>query len=305
MRVSGKIVKILQYLAGIVILLMVLHSIKGDLKNLERANLKLFLLSILMYDLLNLILSYRVHYLILKIGHNPRFLCTFIANLGGMIAGDVTPGRGGYILTAKLLGRCNVPTSDAMAAVVSPQGIDFIVKGIGASLAIAILGFSNPLIGLLVGALGGVILLFTWHEKPISLAKKIVPEFVLKIAERLGVSGVISGMVKSGVETRKFAPQILILCLLGWVCVGVQWFLVGHACGVIFPSYVYFLLQPLLSALMFVPLTPAGLGIMEGGTVLVLYTLGIPPAKAAVFAILVRLSCISADFPGIVAWLKK
>ncbi len=300
-----KLFRAVQYLVGVAILAVLLYSIKGDLKNLESVDLKLFLLSVVMYDLLNVVLSYRVYYLLKKIGYRTRLSCVFLANLGGMVAGDVTPGRSGYILTAKLLDRCGIPASDGMAAVIAPQGIDFVVKGVGASLAIAVLGFSNPLAGLAVVAVGGVILAFIWYEKSIHFAKKLAPKFVLSILDKSGASNAISGMVRSGVETRRFAPQILLLCLLGWVFVGIQWMFVGHSCGVLFPAYVYFLLQPLISALTFVPITPAGLGIMEGGAVVVLYALGIPPAKAAVFAILIRLSCVLADLPGVVAWLKR
>jgi len=303
-KLFKKLLRVAQYFAGIAILAFLLYSIKGDLKNLRMVDLRLFLLSIFMYDLLNVVLSYRVYYLLKKIGYRTKLSCVFLANLGGMVAGDATPGRSGYVLTAKLLDRCGVPASDGMAAVIAPQGIDFIVKGVGASLAIVILGFSNPLAGLVVVAVGGIILAFIWYEKSIHFAKKLAPNFVLSILDKSGISGIVSGMVKSGVETRRFAPQILMLCLFGWIFVGAQWMFVGHSCGVLFPVYVYFLLQPLISALMFVPVTPAGLGIMESGAVVVLYALGIPPAKAAVFAILIRLSCVLADLPGVVAWLK-
>ncbi len=297
-----KKLRIIQYVAGIAILVALIHSIRGDLRNLERVKIEFFLLSIVMYDMLNVVLAYRVHYLLGKMGYSPKYMCTFLANLGGMVAGDVTPGRSGYVLMAKLLDRCGIPFSDATAAVVSPQGIDFVVKGVGASLAIVVLGFSNPWAGAVVVAIGVAILVFMWYEKPFEFVKKVIPDFILRFAGKFGLT--VSDVVKSGIETRKFAIQILLLCLLGWVFVGLQWMFVGKACGVCLPAYVYFLLQPLLSALMFVPVTPAGLGIMESGTVVVLYALGIPPAKAAVFAILVRLSCILADLPGVVAWLK-
>jgi len=302
--VDKKGIRVIQGIVGLAILLALIYSIKGDISNLRKVNLEMFLLSILMYDMLNVVLAYRVYYLLKKMGYTPAFSCVFLANLGGMVAGDVTPGRSGYVSMAKLLDRCGVPVSDGMAAVVAPQGIDFVVKGVGASLAIIVLGFSNPWAGLVVVAIGGVILAFMWHEKPLEVAKKFMPDFTIKLLDRFGVSGILSDAVRSGVETRKYAFQLLIICLSGWVFVGFQWFFVGRACDVIFPLYVYFLLQPLLSALTFVPITPAGLGVMETGTVLVLYALGVNPAKAAVFAILIRLSCVLADLPGVAAWLR-
>ncbi len=300
-----KKLRLIQFIVGLLILVLLLFKIGGGLKALEKVEITTFLLSILMYDLLNVILSYRVYYLLKNMNYKPNFFCCLFANLGGMVAGDVTPGRSGYVLMAKLLERCGVPVSDAIAAVVAPQGIDFVVKGLGASLAILVLGFSNPWAGILVIAFGGIILMFMWYEKPSNLLKNFLPSRVLKILDRFGLSKVISDMLKSSVETRKYALQILVLCLIGWVFVGFQWFFVGQSCKVVFPIYVYFLLQPLLSALMFVPITPAGLGIMESGTVVVLYALGVPPEKATVFAILIRISCILADLPGVLAWLKK
>ncbi len=301
---NGGKIRAVQCVLGIAILAALLYSIRGDISNLRKVKPEVFLLSVVMYDMLNFVLAYRVYYLLKKMKYSPAFSCVFLANLGGMVAGDVTPGRSGYVSMAKLLGRCGVPVSDGMAAVVAPQGIDFVVKGVGASLAIIVLGFSNPWAGLIVVAIGGAILAFMWHEKPFEVVRKFTPRFVIRVLDRFGVGGILSDAVRSGVETRKYALQILVLCLVGWGFVGLQWFFVGKACNVIFPLYIYFLLQPLLSALMFVPVTPAGLGVMETGTVLVLYALGVNPAKAAVFAILIRLSCVLADLPGVVAWLR-
>jgi uncharacterized membrane protein YbhN (UPF0104 family) len=50
---------------------------------------------------------------------------------------------------------------------------------------------------------------------------------------------------------------------------------------------------------MFVPLSPAGLGLMEGGIILVFSFFGISPAMGMVFSVLVRISILVVDLIGL------
>ncbi len=62
----------------------------------------------------------------------------------------------------------------------------------------------------------------------------------------------------------------------------------------------YFLLHPLVTALAFVPLTPAGVGVQEFG-ILGIFTvlLGVDPAIAGAFALLSRALLIVEDLIGV------
>jgi hypothetical protein len=50
---------------------------------------------------------------------------------------------------------------------------------------------------------------------------------------------------------------------------------------------------------MFVPVSPAGLGLMEGGVIAVFLLFGIPAATGLAFSILVRVSILLVDLIGL------
>ena len=93
--------------------------------------------------------------------------------------------------------------------------------------------------------------------------------------------------------------MILILYFIGWFFAALQWFYLGKALGIELPFFVFFLLHPLISILMFVPLTPAGFGVMEGGMVLVFSLLGISATIGFAFSVLVRVSILLVDLIGL------
>jgi uncharacterized protein (TIRG00374 family) len=104
----------------------------------------------------------------------------------------------------------------------------------------------------------------------------------------------------------KKISSIVLLNLVGWFLVGAQWYLLAKSLSIGINYWDAFMLQPLLSAVMFVPLTPSGLGITEGGSAL-LFTLilsSIPSvqAKAAgvAYILLVRLNSIMVDSFGLI-----
>jgi len=71
-----------------------------------------------------------------------------------------------------------------------------------------------------------------------------------------------------------------------------------------FPYYYYLLLQPLATALAFEPITPAGIGIQEGGISLLFVLLGMPIATAYAFAILARFALLLVDGWGLPLLIK-
>lgn len=286
----------LRLLVGVAIIVALFYSFKDSIAAIRFFSIEHFLLAVLAYFVLNLLLALRIHYLLGKLGLNPNFKCVFAAHLGGMIAGDVTPGRSGYLSAAKLLQPCGCSTSTAMATILAPQGMEFIVKGFGALLAIVYFHYSGVTAGFVVIALGVTILILLWSRKLGRLTNALAS---------IPFGNYLVSMREDGIKMRNYAVQILVISLIGWPIVGMQWYFVGLSLGMQLGFVEYFLLQPLLTAFMFVPITPAGLGIMESATVVVLYMLGIEPSIAAVFAVLTRLSGVIADLPGVYVFLTK
>ena len=74
-------------------------------------------------------------------------------------------------------------------------------------------------------------------------------------------------------KIKSILPKVLVLSVPLWAFKGIEWYLLGLAVGFQFPFWLYFFLQPLITIVQFVPLTPAGLGLQEGGSLIVLVLL--------------------------------
>ena len=110
----------------------------------------------------------------------------FLSHMGGMIIGDVTPGRSGYFLTPLILRKkAGVPITEGMACIFAPQGIEFILKVAGAIAAIIYLSFylnieKNFIIYAGIGSVillvvGILMLLISWNNE------KMTSKFLVKI----------------------------------------------------------------------------------------------------------------------------
>jgi uncharacterized membrane protein YbhN (UPF0104 family) len=97
-----------------------------------------------------------------------------------------------------------------------------------------------------------------------------------------------------------------------WLLKGFEWYFLGLALGITLNSnlgiawFAFFLIHPLVTALAFVPITPAGAGFQEFGIVGILTLLfGVAAAPAAAFALLSRGLLIFEDLAGIPQIVKS
>ena len=111
---------------------------------------------------------------------------------------------------------------------------------------------------------------------------------------------------ESSNSTQKAIPEILGLTMVCWIIKGFEWYFLGIALGITnVPWIAYFLIHPLVTALAFVPITPAGIGVQEFGILGVLGLLGVPVATAGAFAILARGLLIIEDLIGVPQIVKS
>ena len=69
-------------------------------------------------------------------------------------------------------------------------------------------------------------------------------------------------------STRRAIPEISGLTFACWILKGFEWYFLGLALGITqIPWIAYFLIHPLVTALAFVPITPAGAGVQEFGII--------------------------------------
>ena len=307
----------------------------GSLYNsLLNIKVEYLVLAFLAYFAINLLFTVRLRLVLKKEGIKTSFGKTLLAQYAGMLTSDVTPGRSGYILTPVYLRDQNVPTSKGLSSVLGIQTIEFLVKvvgGLGAVIYLvetvsaqtwnelfpqAVLGVN---IGLLVAGLGialmlvGAIVLaaFTWSKRAISLFDRIANSRLLRRFTG-GLMGKLEEYKKSAHSTRQAIPEILVLTFVCWVLKGFEWYFLGLALKITqIPWIAYFLIHPLVTALAFVPITPAGAGVQEFGIIGIfglLLNVPVNPemvAPIAAFALLARGLLVFEDLAGIPQIVKS
>ncbi len=296
----------LQIIIGIAIIAFILRKLNLNevLLVIGRTDILFFAIACLSYLCLNLVLASRLFYLLARIGYRIKYLPVFLSHMGGMIVGDITPGRSGYFLTPPILKKiAGVRITDGMACIFAPQGIEFILKVGGAVAAILYIstlpGVSKDVLtSAVLGAIfllivGIIMLIISWKDEEMSLIFIRKLPFLNKFTEN------ISFFKERSIQVKDSVNAILIITLIGWIFAALQWFYLGKALGIELPYYVFFLLHPLLTILMFVPLSPAGLGLMEGGAIVVFSFFGIPAAEGLAFSVLVRVSILLVDLIGL------
>jgi len=285
------------------------------------------ILAFLMYFGINLFFTVRLRRVLAKDGVKTSFGKTLLAQYAGMLTSDVTPGRSGYILTPVYLRDQNVPTSKGLSSILGIQTIEFLVKVIGGIGAVAYLvevvpasswgkfgTFGGMNIGMLFAGLGitlmltGAILLaaFTWSTRAISIFDRIANSRFLKRFTG-GLMGKLEEYKDSAHKTQRAIPEIVILTIICWVIKGFEWYFLGLALGITnVPWIAYFLIHPLVTALAFVPITPAGIGVQEFGIIgIFTILLGVPLGAATAFALLSRGLLIIEDLVGVPQIVKS
>jgi len=301
--------RIAQALIGIAILVLLFYEIDFHevLEAIKGANILLFVFAAISYLCYNLFMTYRLSYLLGKMGTNIGFSSSFFAHFAGMIASDVTPGRAGFFLVPYFLkNRTNCSISEGMAAILAPQGIEFIMKVVGGFIGlvffITVISMdisASVLVPLCIGGciflgIGAVMLLILWtgESRSTNLFAKI--PFIRKFEDEY------HKMKEKSFSIRESIHVILIIYFICWVFMGVQWQLLGLSLGVTELSFLaYFLLHPLITILRFVPITVSGLGLMEGATAVMFHMLGIGMTIGLSFSLLVRLNMILVDSIGL------
>ena len=206
---------------------------------------------------------------------------------GGVLYSDFTPGRIGD-LTRAILVKERIGIHKAMVSVFIDRYIDIIVL---TSLGIAALvvyssrfGSVLPLFALavLLVVFASVTALFLQSSWIFSLMKKIpffnIPEFASHLQSAL----------LELTNGKKVIAEGIILTLLAWVTQALRIILITMSLGYTLPLPDIFLLLPLISALSIIPVTLAGLGLVEGGLMAVIAGYGVPLSVGLSIAVIDR-----------------
>jgi glycosyltransferase 2 family protein len=297
-------------------------------RTLLTIKIEYLLLAFLMYAGINVLFTIRLQRVLAKDGIKTTFRKTIFAQYAGMLTSDVTPGRSGYMLTPVYLRDQNVPSSKSLSSILGIQTIEFLIKvagGVGAVLLLvntvpmatwnelfpgSILGIN---IGIIVAAFGIALMLtgalvlaaFTWSKRAISIFDRIANwRFLKRFTGKL--LGKLEEYKESSHSTKKAIPEILGFTMLCWILKGFEWWFLGYALGLTnIPWIAFFLIHPLVTALAFVPITPAGMGVQEFGIIGILGLLGVDAVTAGAFAIVARGLLIIEDLIGVPQVVKS
>ncbi len=309
--------RILRILLQIVVMAVIIGALLwyvglgSLLTTLSTIKLEYLIGAFLAYFGINLLFAVRLKRVLGREGVKTSFGKTLAAQYAGMLTSDVTPGRSGYILTPVYLRDQNIPTSLSLSGVLGIQSVEFLVKVLGGVLALVFLTqnaviplTTNDFVIIALGIsimLAGALLLaaMSWSQRVIAFVERVTSHRLLARFTG-GLLGKLEEYAENSRKTRKMFPEITLISFACWILKGFEWYFLGLALGITQIGLLgFFLLHPLVTALGFVPITPAGVGFQEGAMVGVFLLLGISTDVGFAFALLSRVLLITEDLVGV------
>ena len=291
---------ILAFIVGIVILAYILLTLGLEriVSLISEIRLEFFVLAAIVYFISDIVAGF-----VLKAAIGDRLGIRRIvpAHMLGMLYANATPGRVGYVYTAlSLAKKTGSRRSGKIGIIALFQGLNFLIKAFLCLLAVIYFSSFIPDLRsqtyLLLVSIAPIIflvgILIALYTKRLN---RIIENFSPKIEEYLE-----SMQAAVGEVDKKRLARMLLLMLLGWCIMSLQWFLVAVSLGIEVEFLTVLMFQPLLTTVMFVPISPSGLGLAEGGSALLFGIVNLDPAAGAAFLLLVRFNAIVVDSLGLV-----
>lgn len=301
-EVKMKLKKTLPFLVGFLLLAVLLYTLGVEkvLGLLAKTKLEYLLLALLAYFVCELLAA-----LTLKILFPEGKLKYLLpCHMCGMLYSALTPGRVGYYYVAYSLSKKLGKSISSNAGLLTlMQAINFFLKVIFSLAAVLYFSFYFItveakyyliLVSLAPLAVVAVIAVFLYTGIPLKL---------------LGNSSGLLAKIKSYVISMQDASQnvgkmsilkIMLLSFLSWLLLGLMLYLTAKSLSLEVPYLACLMMHPLLSAIMFVPFVPAGLGLTETGSALLFKIIGLTTADGVAFMLLVRAGMIIIDSFGVV-----
>ena len=296
---------ILRLLIGLAILIVVIWFARPESlwSVLVNASFEWLLIGIVIHLAATSLTALRIAYLLERLD---LFVPIFKANLGGMVLADVTPGRAGYFVTPLIVNKeCpDVGRGETLNVMFFGQIFDFLLRAcllafamltiffaLGVSQNMFFYGFLSLLfvIALTVG--------FT------ILAYNKIPKFLMPIIDRIPFVNRLYSRYTKYADASSYAPRKAVVAFLitvvGWLLTSARWIAVGLALGLVIPIEWYLFLFPALTAVSFIPVSLAGLGVVEGGFALVFFVLGQGSELGVAFALADRAVALIGNLFGL------
>jgi uncharacterized protein (TIRG00374 family) len=243
-----------------------------------------------------------------------------MASFSGQLLSDVTPARSGYFITPIFLNRlAGIPVEQGMAGVLATGGINAFLKAvictIGLGYFISFLPLppsvvNSLLVGIGILLIGGTVLLLLMWERRMSRLVVKLEKLPLVGSKLRSFTEMFANVQKEGQKVRR---SLVVVALLIFGSLAVNAFaLYALFLGLGFSSLSlldFFLMASFASALTYVPITIAGLGVQETGYVILLsLLLGLPltviDPKLLAFALITRILFTGTDIIGLNPLIK-
>jgi len=283
---------IIKIFIGILIIFFILYNL--NLKVLVDVISEIDLRWILVAGILGFIahmgVIYRLKYVLDKF-HKIPTKKIFWSHFFGYIIGLLTPGKLGYLSIAYLFKKEKVPVSLSSSVLIFNQVITLSIQAILASLCLVYLLLIKSVdmkgITYLVMALGwifflssGILLFFKFGASKLKFIKRLpYGEKIFKF---------LNSMDRDFSKVKSLIPTVFIITLSMWIIAGLAWSAIGMSLGMGLPILSYILLNPLISSLTFIPISPSGIGFAEAGSVLIFSLLGVQAEKGFILMVIDR-----------------
>jgi len=271
----------------LIILLFIFVSPSTVIQTLQSINPIFLICAVIVYAFTFLLLTQRWRIIVAQMGGDIPLGEAYQAFAGGVLYSDFTPGRIGDIARAVLV-KERIGIHNGTVSVFIDRYIDIIVLSCLGIAALVLFSsrFASilPLLALIVllVVLAGVTAFAfksTWF---FSVMKNIpyfnIPEFTSHLQNALLE-------LKDG---KKVIAEGIILTVFAWITHALRIILITMGMGYSIPLPDLVLILPLISALSIIPVTIAGLGLVEGGLMAVIAGYGVPLSVALSIAIVDR-----------------
>ena len=300
-----KIKKLGPIFIGFLILIGLLYfigfeRISSQLSGLDINNfIYYFVLALFAFFIVEILASLK-----LKLISDLKFRKILLSHLGGMFLSQITPARIGYVYTAYSLAKKeNKSISKKVGLIALVQGVMLSVKIIVLLVAIIFISLqfrqTSELVMLLFMGLTTIFLmllvlvfiLYTKKSKAFFSKIPLVKKFVKYI-------DLMQDAVKKVPVKKAFI--MIVLDLGGWLFYGLQFYFIANSLNLPLSFIICLMLHPIISAVLFVPLSPSALGIAESGNEIIFNLLGLALGTGVVFLLVFRLNTIIVDSIGII-----
>jgi uncharacterized membrane protein YbhN (UPF0104 family) len=240
-----------------------------------------------------------------------------MASFAGQLLSDVTPVRSGYFLTPIFLNElAGIPVEQGMTGVLATGGVNSFVKVMicvtGLGYFVSFLSLQAEIINALIVGVsvllvaGTFLLLLMWEKRLSNLVVKF--EGLPLIGKKLHkFTEMFSNVQEEGRKIKRSLIGVAVLILLSVIGNAIALNIIFNGLWHNSLSLLdFFFMASLASALTYVPITIAGLGVQETGYVILLRLLDpqMPLSVAVAFALVARALFTGTDIIGISPLLK-